>query len=122
MSVRRAAVVDIGTNSVLLTIAARTTLPADPEGAPPSTPRGSEDPAAAPRSVVERVVEPVLERATITRLGEGVDATRKLSPAAVDRTLECLRDYGARIREAGVDVIALVGTSALRDAQGGEAF
>lgn len=118
MSVRRAAVVDIGTNSVLLTIAARTTLPADPEGAPPSTPRGSEDPAAAPRSVVERV----LERATITRLGEGVDATRKLSPAAVDRTLECLRDYGARIREAGVDVIALVGTSALRDAQGGEAF
>ena len=122
MSLRRAAVVDIGTNSVLLTIAARTTLPADPEGAPPSTPRGSEDPAAAPRSVVERVVEPVLERATITRLGEGVDATRKLSPAAVDRTLECLRDYGARIREAGVDVIALVGTSALRDAQGGEAF
>jgi exopolyphosphatase / guanosine-5'-triphosphate,3'-diphosphate pyrophosphatase len=94
MKPTRAAVVDIGTNSVLLTIAGW-------EG---------------------KVLRPELERATITRLGEGVDQSRRLAPAAVERTLACLREYGALIRAAGVDLVALVGTSALRDASGGEEF
>ena len=31
----------------------------------------------------------------ITRLGEGVDATRRLSPEGIGRTLSVLRDYRA---------------------------
>lgn len=102
MSHRRAAVIDIGTNSVLLTIAERTE-----EGAAPAS-------GGAVRAIVER--------ATITRLGEGVDRTRRLAPEAVERTLACLRDYVEAIRGADVDGVALVGTSALRDAEGGEPF
>ena len=34
---------------------------------------------------------------TITRLGEGVDATRRLAPAAIERTLASLREYRAVI-------------------------
>ena len=36
-------------------------------------------------------------RSEITRLGRGVDATGRLDPIAVERTLECLRDYRAAI-------------------------
>ncbi len=55
----------------------------------------------------------------ITRLGEGVDATGRLSPAAISRTLDVLGDY-RRIMEAHVVVRArLVATSAVRDARNG---
>ncbi len=90
----RFAAVDIGTNSVLLLIVEQ---------------RGAE-------------LVPIVERATITRLGQGVDATRKLAPEAVARTLACLGRYGEEIRAAGVSRIAAVGTSAMRDASGGEEF
>lgn len=100
MSVRRAAVIDVGTNSVLLTVA-RQLRGDDPSG--------------------DRYVAEV-ERATITRLGEGVDRTRQLAPAAIERTLACLRDYAELIRLHAAERVAIVGTSALRDAQGGEAF
>ena len=40
----------------------------------------------------------MLERATITRLGEGVDNTRRLAPAAVERNLACLRAYAEDLR------------------------
>lgn len=90
----KVAAVDIGTNSVLLVIAAAE--------------------AAGPR--------PLLERATITRLGEGVDKTRRLAPAAVQRNLECLRVYAADLRTHGSPRLDVVGTSALRDAEGAVAF
>jgi exopolyphosphatase/guanosine-5'-triphosphate,3'-diphosphate pyrophosphatase len=64
----------------------------------------------------------VLERAEITRLGQGVDATRRLAPEAVERTLATLARYGAEIRAAGVTAVDAVGTSAMRDAEGGAAF
>jgi exopolyphosphatase/guanosine-5'-triphosphate,3'-diphosphate pyrophosphatase len=60
------------------------------------------------------------ERATITRLGEGVDQRRSLSPAAIERTNECLSAYATAIRAAGAERIAVVGTSAMRDAKGGD--
>lgn len=90
----RVAAVDIGTNSVLLLVAER---------------RGGELVALA-------------ERATITRLGQGVDATRALAPEAVERTLACLARYGEEIRALGVARIDAVGTSAMRDAAGGAEF
>ncbi len=89
-----AAAIDIGTNSVLLSIAAR----------------GPGGPVA------------LLERCTITRMGEGVDKTRRLAPAAVERNLECLRAYAAELRAHGNPPLDVVGTSALRDAAGAGEF
>lgn len=65
---------------------------------------------------------PLLERATITRLGEGVDKTRQLAPAAVERNLACLRAYAEDLRVHGLPRLDVVGTSALRDANGAQAF
>ena len=66
--------------------------------------------------------EPLLERATITRLGEGVDKTRRLAPVAIERNLDCLRAYAADLRQHGAPPLDVVGTSALRDAEGAQAF
>ena len=91
----RAAAIDIGTNSVLLVVAER-----DPAGA----------------------IRPIVERATITRLGKRVDATGTLSAERCERTLACLRAYAAELRGADVKHLAVVGTSALRDARDGDRF
>ena len=65
----------------------------------------------------------VLERQMrITRLGEGVDATRKLSPAAIDRTLAVLRDYRRAMDGHAVARVRVVATSAARDAVNAEEF
>jgi exopolyphosphatase / guanosine-5'-triphosphate,3'-diphosphate pyrophosphatase len=64
----------------------------------------------------------VEEHATITRLGEGVDKTRQLSLGAIERTSACLDEYAKRVAVLGVDRVAVVGTSAMRDAGGGEAI
>jgi exopolyphosphatase/guanosine-5'-triphosphate,3'-diphosphate pyrophosphatase len=90
----RVATIDIGTNTVLLLVAERG---------------------------VDGVLRAVEERATITRLGEGVDRTKRLTPAAIERTRACLEDYAGVVRRAGADRVAVVGTSAMRDAGGGEA-
>ena len=93
----RVATIDIGTNSVLLLVAE---VESD---------RGD-------------ALRPVLERATVTRLGEGVDRNRRLLDAACERTLSCLSKYAADLRELGVTRLDAVGTSAMRDAAGGEEF
>jgi exopolyphosphatase/guanosine-5'-triphosphate,3'-diphosphate pyrophosphatase len=54
--------------------------------------------------------------AEITRLGEGVDRTGRISPEGERRTLEALRHYVDRCQELGVEEIFAGGTSALRDA------
>jgi exopolyphosphatase/guanosine-5'-triphosphate,3'-diphosphate pyrophosphatase len=61
---------------------------------------------------------PVVERAEITRLGQGVDRTRALAPEAIERTLACLREYAAEIARHDVQRLDVVGTSAMRDASG----
>jgi len=52
----------------------------------------------------------------ILRLGEGVDQTKQLSVAAMDRVLRCLREWREVIDAAHVDAVAVVATSAVRDA------
>ncbi len=90
----RAAAIDIGTNTVLMLVA--------------------EGDARAPRVLAERAV--------ITRLGQDVDRTRQLAPEAVARTLACLAGYAETLSRLGVDRVAVVGTSAMRDPAGGDAF
>jgi exopolyphosphatase / guanosine-5'-triphosphate,3'-diphosphate pyrophosphatase len=58
----------------------------------------------------------------ITRLGEGVDRTRRLDEAAISRTLKTLSDYRALIDEHHVDRVRAVATSASRDATNADEF
>ncbi|HVJ94056.1 MAG TPA: Ppx/GppA phosphatase family protein [Labilithrix sp.] len=90
----RVAAIDIGTNTVLLLVAER-----DASGQ----------------------LVPVEERATITRLGQGVDKTRTLAPAAIERTNAAIDEYAAIIDRLGAMRVDVVGTSAMRDASGGDA-
>ncbi len=58
----------------------------------------------------------------ITRLGEGVDATHRLSADAIARTVSVLRDYRAVMDRHGVVRARLVATSAARDATNAAEF
>jgi exopolyphosphatase/guanosine-5'-triphosphate,3'-diphosphate pyrophosphatase len=58
----------------------------------------------------------------VTRLGEGVDATHRLTPAAIDRTLAVLAGYRKAMDAWAVTGARLVATSAVRDATNGEVF
>ena len=58
----------------------------------------------------------------ILRLGEGVDQTKQLSVAAMDRVVQCLKEWRALIDVAHVDATAAVATSAVRDAANREEF
>lgn len=91
----RIACIDIGTNTVLLTIAEL-------------GPNGQ--------------FSPIIEHSRLCRLGEGVDQARALSPAATLRTLSALTEYRAVLDGAGVLRLGVTGTSALRDAEGAEDF
>ncbi len=58
----------------------------------------------------------------ITRLGEGVDATRRLRPEAMERTFAALREYRSIMEAEKVGRARLVATSAVRDAANGDDF
>ena len=90
----RVAAVDLGTNSTRLLIA-------DIDG--------------------EQLAE-VVRRLTITRLGEGVDGRRRLLPLPIARVRNCLSDYRREIESHGVTRTLAIATSAVRDAENGEAF
>lgn len=99
----RIAAIDIGTNTVLLTIAQ-------------VTPRSADLAPSAPPYAVLR------EEAQITRIGRGVASTGVIESAAAERTLACLERYQALLDDARVTELRVVGTSALRDAQNGPEF
>ncbi|MBS0165840.1 MAG: Ppx/GppA family phosphatase [Nitrospira sp.] len=52
----------------------------------------------------------------ILRLGEGVDQTKRLSHAAMDRVIHCLQEWRRIIDSHQVEATAVVATSAVRDA------
>ena len=90
----RVAAIDVGTNSTRLLVA--------------------EERPGGFRSVDRRMV--------ITRLGQGVDRTRLLSPEGLDRTLRTIAEYSATCGELGVARLRVTGTSAVRDARNREEF
>lgn len=89
MSGRRCAFIDIGTNTILCLIA--------------------ECGDAGEFRVLDDIAE-------ITRLGQGVDKTRRIGAEGEDRSSAILRHYLERCASLGVQEIMAVGTSALRDA------
>jgi exopolyphosphatase/guanosine-5'-triphosphate,3'-diphosphate pyrophosphatase len=89
----RVAAVDLGTNSTRL-------LVADANG----------------------TLEEVVRRLEITRLGEGVDERRKLLPVAIARVRNVLVDYRREAEALGAERVLCIATSAVRDAENGEAF
>ena len=90
MSPRRSAFIDVGTNTVLCLIA---------------------DIRETGRF---RVLD---DLADISRLGQGVDRTRRISAEGEQRALEILERYRDHCQSLGVEEIFAVGTSALRDAE-----
>jgi exopolyphosphatase/guanosine-5'-triphosphate,3'-diphosphate pyrophosphatase len=58
----------------------------------------------------------------ILRLGEGVDHAKHLSGAAMDRVLQCLKEWRELIDASAVDATAAVATSAVRDAVNRDEF
>ena len=68
-----------------------------------------------------RLIEIRSER-RILRLGEGVDQTKQLSVAAMDRVLQCLKEWREMIDASHVDAAAAVATSAVRDAKNRDEF
>ena len=91
----RYAVIDVGTNSVKLHVGERR----------------ADDTWSA-----------VVDRAIVTRLGEGLDATGALGPEPMDRTLEAIAALADEARAAGAAAIAAVGTAGLRAAPNAAAF
>jgi exopolyphosphatase/guanosine-5'-triphosphate,3'-diphosphate pyrophosphatase len=67
-------------------------------------------------------VREVIRHTRITRLGEGVDARGKLLPTAIARVRNVLTDYRREAEQLGAERILAVATSAVRDADNGEAF
>jgi exopolyphosphatase / guanosine-5'-triphosphate,3'-diphosphate pyrophosphatase len=58
----------------------------------------------------------------ILRLGEGVDQTKRLSLAAMDRVIHCLQEWRRVIENHQVEATEVVATSAVRDAANREEF
>ncbi|GAB48632.1 Ppx/GppA phosphatase family protein [Mobilicoccus pelagius] len=90
----RVGVVDCGTNSLRLLVA----------------------------DVEDGVLHEVSRHNEIVRLGEGVDASGRLAPAAMERAYAVLRHYAETCAEVGVERTRLAATSASRDAANADEF
>ncbi len=91
----RVAAIDCGTNSIRLLVA----------DVPPTG--GATD---------------VVRRMEVVRLGQGVDATGRLAPEAIERTRKVLAEYADTARELGAVDVRMVATSATRDAANRDEF
>jgi len=90
----RVAAVDLGTNTTRLLVAA----------------------------VEDGGIEELHRETRITRLGEGVDERGRLLPVPIARVRNVLSDYRRTAESLGAERTLLVATSAVRDADNGEAF
>jgi exopolyphosphatase / guanosine-5'-triphosphate,3'-diphosphate pyrophosphatase len=90
----RVAVIDVGSNSSRLLVA----------------------------DVADGEVAKVERQSRVTRLGRGVDLSGQLSAEAIEEACEAIGDYVAICEGAGVEVVAAIATSAVRDASNGAAF
>ena len=91
----RIGALDVGTNTVLMLVAETT-----PDGG----------------------ARRVIDLARITRLGQGVDQSHRLDPAAALRTLDTIAEFVEQARAAGAEKIVTAGTATLRDAADGESL
>src|SRR5664279_2542095 len=91
----RYAVIDVGTNSVKFNISERR-----PDG----------------------TWQPLVDRAEITRLGEGLEKTGEISGDAMTRTVSAIAAMASEARDAGVLAIAAVGTMGMRMASNSQQF
>ncbi len=89
------AVIDIGTNSVLLLVAEQKS---------------------------DGTLQAITDQAKTARLGEGLAATGLLSATAMTRTLAILQDYNQNIQAEGVRDVICFGTAALRRAENSQTF
>jgi exopolyphosphatase/guanosine-5'-triphosphate,3'-diphosphate pyrophosphatase len=64
----------------------------------------------------------VLDRAEVTRLGEGIDETGAIAPAAIDRTVTAIAGMAAEAAKQGAIGVTSVGTMGLRTATNSQAF
>jgi exopolyphosphatase/guanosine-5'-triphosphate,3'-diphosphate pyrophosphatase len=92
--VTRVAAVDLGTNTTRLLVA----------------------------DVDDGRVDEVLLQQRITRLGEDVHARRRLLPLPIARVRNVLTDFRREAESLGAERVLAVATSAVRDAENGEAF
>jgi exopolyphosphatase/guanosine-5'-triphosphate,3'-diphosphate pyrophosphatase len=90
----RVAAVDLGTNTTRLLVA----------------------------DVADGRIDEVHRETRITRLGEGVDARGRLLPVPIARVRNTLTDYRRTLERLGAERTLAVATSAVRDAENGEAF
>jgi exopolyphosphatase/guanosine-5'-triphosphate,3'-diphosphate pyrophosphatase len=67
-------------------------------------------------------IDEVHRETRITRLGEGVDARGRLLPLPIARVRNALSDYRRTLEGLGAQRTLAVATSAVRDAENGEAF
>jgi len=72
--------------------------------------------------VEEGRVAEVVRRLAITRLGEGVDESHELLPAAIGRVHAVLDEYAREAAALEAEHVLAVATSAVRDAANGAAF
>lgn len=90
----RVAAIDCGTNSIRLLIA----------------------------DAVDGRLRDVDREMRIVRLGQGVDATGRFAPEAIERTRAALADYAELLRRHDVSRVRMVATSATRDAANRDVF
>src|SRR5918992_1750321 len=72
--------------------------------------------------VVDGEVHDLVRRTQTTRLGEGVDSRRRLLPLPIARVRNALSEYRRVLETQGAERALAVATSAVRDAENGEAF
>src|SRR5690242_4251762 len=64
----------------------------------------------------------VVDRAAVTRLGEGLAESGELGPDAITRTIDAIANMVAQASDLGVEAIAAVATAGVRMATNGSAF